>query len=1309
MHAARSPASNPAAVTGDALDLSLSGSQLSMSRRPSSASPGKSFSRSVSVSVAGDSRAKRNTLGDASLSSSRSIKNLRRCNSTTQVNQQTNVSLSRDQREDYLALFDSSSHGRKKLAGLSKASADRTTWNILDDQPRASSLHSGSRSTGSVDSPPGPKQRELGIALAATFTANNRSNKGAVGNSVTTILHNNYSEKPLTPKSSNQRPSFNNILKATANDEVSQDNSSLTKSQKNFSSTSSTSNNKSPASARRGSPAPSGRREVTEEQAERFIQQVNQAAVTIQRWYRRHARRRHANQAALKCIIASKRKEWEERREEDSRPEQQQKRGDDRKQIREDKARLVRLAAIQELQQKRARRVAEVEPDSPRSTAVVARQRPPKIPLTTSGPSSPGHSSPRSPPAGKAKNAESNSNVTADLIELNFRAVSPASSNQRGSPCSQDQEDGSERDVVLVQQQPQQHQHNGRKWIRREKARLANTPEVRPLSDRNPLGEAAADWLSQELQRPAEPQRAAEGQLESLRPTGVVGRRKLPKISVTNKGPASPGDDSPTPPPAVKAKNTDSDLNVAAEFGELSSFRAVSPDVSNCRDSQCSQEILQRSVSVEDQRQGALCSRAPSKSTFNELLDTLKLLEEEPQRLSQPKCYSKDKYAWIDEDADSNTLTTDNLERHGQLSHHPALPDGGALLSEAKLQSIMSFLDEMEKSEQERPRSVTSGSHREVSVSPQMLLRQPEQNQEGLTGRTCWQAVLSEEELVGVEQASATAAEVSGSVMRIQLELEEKKRTVNMLQRALGQQRELTIRHVKETEKELSRNFQLQREQYEATIQRHLTFIDQLINDKKLLSERCEGVVGELKQVDQKYTKKIVQMQEQHEMEIKKLKELMSATEKIRREKWIDEKTKKIKEITVKGLEPEIHKLISKHKQELKKLRMLHEAELLQADDRAAQRYVHQCEELRQRLEGEKEEQSQRERALAKQRYEKQLQEEELSLQQQRRRLYKEVADEKERLAQLSARQRAELEDLRRQLEENSSLAGRALREELDKTREEQERRHQVEMKALQERLDAEKQTWEENYKKKEEAWLLSRERELREELRRGRDKEIEIAIWTLEEETSKEKEECERAADNRVQRVRETYEAELQELQRSQRTAVEKQQQLRRQQAEAQEELISLRAALRQKEAEVEGVTRTRDQLVDERRRLAEVVRQEFAERLVTTEEENRRMAAEVAEVRARLRLEVERVTREKEEELAEVHQRCVSTASKSVLTVTLSLTFFSVLCASVKSAILKKEETVNHLRKQHEAALKRADHLEALWEQQRKQLLEK
>ena len=71
---------------------------------------------------------------------------------------------------------------------------------------------------------------------------------------------------------------------------------------------------------------------------------------------------------------------------------------------------------------------------------------------------------------------------------------------------------------------------------------------------------------------------------------------------------------------------------------------------------------------------------------------------------------------------------------------------------------------------------------------------------------------------------------------------------------------------------------------------------------------------------------------------------------------------------TAPGLEPEIQKLIAKHRQDIQKLKMLHEAELLRSDERAAQRYGRQAEELRGLLEREKEEQSQRERELARQR-----------------------------------------------------------------------------------------------------------------------------------------------------------------------------------------------------------------------------------------------------------------------------------------------------------------------------------------------------
>ncbi|XP_073167124.1 centrosomal protein of 131 kDa isoform X5 [Lepidochelys kempii] len=1055
------------AISANGLDLSLTGHPLQVLRRPSSASPAKHMARSISVIT--ESKPRRNAPEDAGLGCSRAINNLRRSNSTTQVNQQVNGPFSTEQPGDFLTFFDSSSGGRKKLASLSKTSPEKkTTWNILDDQPRVFPIPSSTRSSSTLESPAGMRKKETTVLLAANFTANNRSNKGAMGNCVTTMVHNNYSitDKASTPKSSNQAATslkYVNMIKATSNEDS--ESSSFKKSQKNFSSNNIMPRNNSSSSLLK-------RKEVTEEEAERFIHQVNLAAVTIQRWYRRHSQRHKMGAAALEHLLASKREERQQpRMEEGNILDLQRKKDEERRRIREEKAQLARRAAIQvmELQQKRAqkaadaKRLAEEELVLLKESRRVGRKKPTK-------------------PASVKNISPSNSVVKANNAGANFRT-------------------------------------------------------------------AAAE--------PAE---------------------------IFPPGPGSgTGQDN-------MAEDKPQDVN----SGELAS------------------EELQVVVTATN--------RAQSKVTLSELLDTLKLLEEEPELLPQPKLYKKDKYAWIDGEADSNSLTADNLEKFGKLNHCPGVPGDGALLSEAKLQSIITFLDEMEKSEQERPRSAASATQ-----------------QEGL---------LSEEEVAHLEQASAVATEVTSSIVRLKLEVEEKKRAITLLQTALAQQRELTVRHVKETEKELSHQLQLQREQYEAAIQRHLAFIDQLIDDKKVLSEKCEAVVAELKQVDQKYTKKISQMQEQHELEIKKLKELMSATEKIRREKWIDEKTKKIKEITVKGLEPEIQKLIAKHKQEIKKLKMLHEAELLQSDERAAQRYIRQTEELREVLEREKEEQGQRERELARK------------------------------------RQRAELEELRRQLEENSSIVTKALKEEYEKGKEEQERQHQAEVKVLKDRLEIEKQAWEANYMKKEEAWLLSRERELKEEVRKERDKEIELVIQRLEADMSSTKEECERVAENRIKRVRDKYEVELQELERSERKLQERCNELKGRLAELEGENMHLQGLVKHKEQEVEDIRKVKDQLAKERSSLSEVIRQEFADRLVGTEEENKRLKVEMSEMRARQRLELDRIARDKDEELEEVHKR-------------------------VKMAIVKKEETVNILRKQYEAAVKRADHLEAVLEQQRKQLL--
>ncbi|NXL84037.1 CP131 protein, partial [Alectura lathami] len=955
---------------------------------------------------------------------SRAINNLRRSNSTTQVNQRADSARSLEQAGDFLTFLESSSAGRKKVASLSKASPEKkTTWNILDDQPRAFPGPPGSRS---AEPPAGMRKKEGTVLLAANFTANNRSNKGAMGNCVTTMVHNNYctADKGPAPKSSNQAPSsLNNVVKATANEDS--ESSSFAKSQKNFSSNNIMTRNNNSSSLPR-------RKEVTEEEAERFIQQVNLAAVTIQRWYRRHSQRRRAGAAALGRLLASRREERQQQTEEGNILDLRERKDEERRKAREEKARLARRAAIQELHQKRAQKASD----------------------------------------------------TKGLAE---------------------------EELALV----------------KESRRVAKKKPAKPASARN-------------------------------------------------AGPASG---------AIKANNAGANFHPAAAEPEGSGLAEPSPAPSQEHGAEDKlQEASSRGTGGEDlETVVTAVSRSQSKVTLNELLDTLRLLEEEPELLPPPKLFKKDKYAWMDGEPGSNSLTADNLEKFGKLNHSPGVPEDGALLSEAKLQSIISFLDEMEKSEQERPRSAASATQRE--------------------------GLLSEEELAHLEQASAVATEVTSSIMRLKLEVEEKKRAISLLQTALAQQRELTVRHVKQTEQELGHQLRLQREQYEAAIQRHLAFIDQLIDDKKVLSEKCETVVAELKQVDQKYGKKLTQMQEQHELEIKKLKELMSATEKIRREKWMDEKTKKIKEITVKGAGPPGR-----------------------GRCRSAWKPAHVCAPLPSPC-------------------------------------------------GLSAgRQRAEAEELRRQLEASSSAITAALKEEYAREKEEQERRHQAEVKVLKEQLELEKQAWEANYVKKEEAWLLSRERELREEVRKERDKEIELVIQRLEADMSSAKEECERAAENRIKRIRDKYEVELQELERSERKLQERCSELKGRLAELEGESVRLQGLLRHREQEVEEIQKVRDQLAQERSSLAEVIRQEFADRLVGTEEENRRLKAEMAEMRARQRLELDRVVREKGRELEEVHRR-------------------------VKTAVARKEENVSSLRKQYEAAVQRAEHLEALLEQQRRQ----
>ena len=68
----------------------------------------------------------------------------------------------------------------------------------------------------------------------------------------------------------------------------------------------------------------------------------------------------------------------------------------------------------------------------------------------------------------------------------------------------------------------------------------------------------------------------------------------------------------------------------------------------------------------------------------------------------------------------------------------------------------------------------------------------------------------------------------------------------------------------------------------------------------------------------------------------------------------------------MRGLEPEIQRIIAKHKAELSKLKAVHEADLLQADERASRKFLQQTQELREQLQLEKESACAKEREQAR-------------------------------------------------------------------------------------------------------------------------------------------------------------------------------------------------------------------------------------------------------------------------------------------------------------------------------------------------------
>ena len=205
-------------------------------------------------------------------------------------------------------------------------------------------------------------------------------------------------------------------------------------------------------------------------------------------------------------------------------------------------------------------------------------------------------------------------------------------------------------------------------------------------------------------------------------------------------------------------------------------------------------------------------------------------------------------------------------------------------------------------------------------------------------------------------------------VVNLNYTVEEKERAVVVLKQALEHQRRLSTSFSTRFQKELKQRLHTQKCEYEAAITRHQNFIDQLIEDKKGLSEKCDDQSAEMKAAEKKFKDSLKNVELRHATEIKRLKALQESSNKLRQEKWVDEKTKRIKEQTVRGLEPEIQRLMARHTQDLSDLQAENERQLANKERELYQRHLQHIRELKDDWEQDHQESLQRERHVLNQR-----------------------------------------------------------------------------------------------------------------------------------------------------------------------------------------------------------------------------------------------------------------------------------------------------------------------------------------------------
>uniref|UniRef100_A0A1B0C0L0 5-azacytidine-induced protein 1 n=1 Tax=Glossina palpalis gambiensis TaxID=67801 RepID=A0A1B0C0L0_9MUSC len=434
-----------------------------------------------------------------------------------------------------------------------------------------------------------------------------------------------------------------------------------------------------------------------------------------------------------------------------------------------------------------------------------------------------------------------------------------------------------------------------------------------------------------------------------------------------------------------------------------------------------------------------------------------------------------------------------------------------------------------------------------------------------------------------------------------------------------------------------------QKKRYEIIVCRHQAFIEQLLKDKGCLCEKVAALTRRLESQTQAWEHKL-------ETEIARVKENILASEKIRRERWVKENTKKIKELTVKGLETEINKMSTCHQKEITEVKNQHQQHLLAALEEARAKHEQIENSIRESCTQDRESIIAKERAVLRERFEKQIEEEREAFNKEKQKFIEDFHQEKENLLRDLKTREEDMQSRKLEWQKDKEIEFQRTTKEIQEKMLKQEERYQNRLNTIEKQYEADFEVWKKEHENNCKMQQVEKENAVRQYYRAERDRQIDSIVQRMDAEALKNNEEYQ----VKISRLKQKYEKDLQEAEVVERSVREKYTITRNKLAESDAQVKNLQADIKRMNMELEHSKKMCKDFLNEREQLRENLKSE-------------------------LQGEMQGLKIERDQEIQQIHKR-------------------------VQQAIEKKDATIDILQKENATLRERCLKLEAIIRQQRK-----